>query len=363
MAHEPRVIEFYGRKDSLLACGIEWLEDRSMRMTAMPGGQSEAQRVADDQAEARTYPDLSDNPFFERIACPVCGNAKLKSVFKITYGQLKQKTSLDYANIGVGPDTQFNIDECPQCRFVLANPRVMLEYESRVYNESKSGSGEPESNVEKHAAASALRRRRLSSLPTLLRLISLANSKSQITLLDVGAGYGHTLSLARELGIDGYGIEIDRSRLSHCRQLGLKVFAPDEFDNQYPGLQVDLIVAQSIIEHAVDLDGFMASVADRAKPGAVIFVNGLTPEKIRIERKRNVFVKAHFIEHINYFPISTLDRFMERHGFHALGKHLLLVNGRSYTLPGPISAVANFVRNRRAQGNFARFYRRGGPTS
>ena len=85
----------------------------------------------------KVYRDLDENPLFERVDCPVCGNSDLRSTFTITYGELRQKPSLDYSNIGVGPETVFNIDESPRRRLVLANPRIKPEHQDLPYNESK----------------------------------------------------------------------------------------------------------------------------------------------------------------------------------------------------------------------------------
>lgn len=76
----------------------------------------------------------------------------------------------------------------------------------------------------------------------------------------------------------------------------------------------------------MDLPGTMEYPRTKAKPGAVLYVNGLTPRIISIERARGEYVKAHFVEHINFFPVVTLDRFMAKYSFWPLPfRHVLLI--------------------------------------
>lgn len=74
---------------------------------------------------------------FHFISCPICNFSKLGLYLEITYGQLKQKPSLDYSPIGVGKDTVLTVRRCKSCNFFFVNPRVKPEYEPLIYNECK----------------------------------------------------------------------------------------------------------------------------------------------------------------------------------------------------------------------------------
>jgi SAM-dependent methyltransferase len=178
-----------------------------------------------------------------------------------------------------------------------------------------------------------------------------------LRLLDVGCGFGHTLALARELGLEGYGTDISRESLAYCRKQGLQVYEPQDFDGQYPDLKFDIIITQSILEHAVDLNAFMSWVAGRAKQGTILYVNGLTPKLIDVERKTNSFVKAHFVEHINYFPLSALRVFMRGHGFTEMEREVIMVNARGIKVPRILVSVARKVMRRGAIKVFSKYYR------
>ena len=297
---------------------------------------------------------------FERTDCLVCGGSSVRSILAIPYGRLKQKKTLDYSHIGIDTETIMNVDKCNKCGFVYANPRIKVQYEGRIYNESNQGlhakvallEGTPEYYA-------SLMKRRLSYLPIIVRAIKLADRGSQLTFLDVGCGFGHTLALARELGLDAYGTDISKESVASCQKQGLRVFEPGEFDAQQPDLKFDIIVTQSIIEHAVDLNGFMTWVAGRSKSGTILYANGLTPELIDVERKRNSFVKAHFVERINYFPAATLRTFMSGHGFTEVEKDVVMVNARSIEVPRILVDAAKKVMRRADVKTFGKYYRYG----
>ena len=276
------------------------------------------------------------NDKFELIPCPVCRSDRLNPRLKIRYGDLKQKKSLDYSALGIGEDTWLFVKECAGCGFVFVNPRVKAAHEGLVYNKSKekmyraedAGAGSPVS----------VRRKALHAVP-LLELVANSSFGESATpvLFDYGCGFGHSMSLARELGFAVYGVDIDRRRLASCESRGLQVAGPAEFDAKYPGVKADIIVCQSILEHITDLPAAMRYLAGKSKKGTVLFMDGLTPEIISIEKRRGEFVKAHFVEHINFFPLKTLDRFAGNFGFRPLDRR-----ARIYLVGGQMQALKSF---------------------
>ena len=312
-------------------------------------------------AIAHTYQDIAQNPLFERTACPVCDSTSLWPAFSIPFGRLKKKSS-DYSGLGIGPDTVLGVDRCEGCGLVFANPRIKLEYYERIYNESKQTAYQAvEAPSPGGVGGQAVRKRRLSYLTPLLGLLHLHEPAPDLTILDVGAGFGHTLSLARALGVEGLGVEIDEHRLAWCAQVGLRVCRPEALETDHAGVKFDLIIAQSVIEHVADIHSFGRLIHAAAKPGCVLYVNGLTPDRIRIERRSGRFVKAHFIEHMNYFPLATLDAFMAQHSFQPVRQALLSVNSRTYLVPRWLFTVAKRVTGGGENGSFGRYYRYGAP--
>jgi len=123
------------------------------------------------------------------------------------------------------------------------------------------------------------------------------------------------------------------TRLAYCRQQGLDVHAPEDFLLRNKGATFDLIICESVIEHVTNLEAFASFLRSVSKEGSILFVNGLTPKLIRLEKRRGTFVKAHFLEHINYFPLPALDRLMDKAGFERRRKSVILVNSRAVQVP------------------------------
>lgn len=273
--------------------------------------------------------------YFEYIPCPVCNGEHLEGFFKIAYGKLKQKRSLDYSGLGINEDTLINICRCKECKFVFVNPRVRQKYAHMIYNQSKEGMY---SENKRYIIGTAenrdmMLRRKLAYFTIFPKMLDYVNPSNSLRLLDVGCGFGHILSLAGELGIEGVGVEIDEFRMEYCRRLGLKVFSPSEFKAGYEEESFDLIVCQSVIEHVIDLNEFLSFIDSTSEENTILYLNGLTPELIKIERKKGEFVKAHFIEHVNYFSNKTLDCFMGRAGFVPASHEILLLNSRKIHIP------------------------------
>jgi len=264
---------------------------------------------ADDDAPAPPGSVAPPNHRFRRTACLVCGGRDLRTVLALPYGRLKQKASLDYRPIGVGPETMLGVDRCRDCGFVFANPRLRPEWAATAYGECKTAAPAPEPGARPRWRGPER------ALPLVEALAHLPPLGRPPVVIDYGCGLGATLSMARALGAEAYGVDIDPSRIAACAEAGLSAAAPGGFDAAFPGVRADVVVCQSNLEHLIDPDEVLGFVRDRMRPGGVLHVDGLTPRIIRDERRRGRYVKAHFIEHVNYFTLASADRLMARFGF------------------------------------------------
>ena len=258
------------------------------------------------------------NDMFELIDCPVCGENSHKPYFSIPYGDLAQKPSLDYSSLGIAQETVLYVKKCRQCEFVFANPRVKPEFEFLVYNESKKNMyinkpylKEPWTFENKMR----MRVEKINHLRPLLICLNRKNGKKDLKFLDYGAGFGNAMSWAEHLGIESYGVDIDRERLGACEKMNLKVSTPEKFDTHYPNIKVDVILLQSCIEHIIDLQAAMMFIAEHSNPGALVWVNALTPRLIKVEKRKGIYDKSHFLEHVNYFTFNNLDLLFNKYGF------------------------------------------------
>lgn len=305
------------------------------------------------------------SPYFQFTDCPLCQSAKKRQRLALTYGDLKQKKGLDYRPIGIDGNSPFQVLECRSCGFVYANPRIRPEFESMVYNECKLNQHNRAAEQNQHLNLLG-RKRKIAYLGPLSEALSfLPSKKPDWQLLDFGCGYGDLLAVTKELGVDAYGVDIDEQRLQLCRERGLNVAQPDALETIFPDLRADVIMWMSNIEHLLDPRAAAAYLADKCAPGAILYVDGLKPRIIDMERRKGMYTKAHFIEHINYFPTATLNAFLAEYGFQPLPKRNWVMvdtvkTGLKRTL---IALLYGVLGENPLSGHFARLYRYQGPTT
>jgi len=188
--------------------------------------------------------------------------------------------------------------------------------------------------------------------------LSLVELDNELSLLDYGCGFGRTISLAEEFGIDSYGIEISRFRKAFCKKLGMKVYSPEEFRNQFPNRQFDIIISEAVIEHVNDITEYFEFIGKVSRRGTVFFVSGPTPRIIDIERRRGKLKNVHPIEHVNFFTVSLLDNIMKKYSFVPCGERdFSLRKNASDFVKGFLKMIKNNFRFY-PTGNFKRIYRR-----
>lgn len=132
-------------------------------------------------------------------------------------------------------------------------------------------------------------------------------------LLDVGAGNGGFLYLARERGYDGQGVTMSSRDVQYARgTLGVSMS-----QGTLEGLQggnYDIVVATSVIEHVEDPARFMMALAERSRPGG--FVGVATPNPNAYRRLlggsgRWTMLRS---EHLNVLSRRALEELAARAG-------------------------------------------------
>jgi 2-polyprenyl-3-methyl-5-hydroxy-6-metoxy-1,4-benzoquinol methylase len=92
-------------------------------------------------------------------------------------------------------------------------------------------------------------------------------------LMDVGCGNGYTLSLAKKLGWQAMGLEIDPAAARAARTQGL-----DVVDGSYARLaafrqEFDCIICSHVLEHVHDPQDMLIRLAEALKPGGTLLLS------------------------------------------------------------------------------------------
>ena len=75
--------------------------------------------------------------------------------------------------------------------------------------------------------------------------------------LDIGCGDGRSLLQLKALGFESVGVETDENIRSIAEKLGLNIHIGIIEDAPFPHQNFDLITANQLVEHIVDLDTFI----------------------------------------------------------------------------------------------------------
>lgn len=108
------------------------------------------------------------------------------------------------------------------------------------------------------------------------QLISYLSRKEGCSFLDCGCDAGEfTLRMKKALGArEVYGIEINKAAASKARARGIKLFLSDlNYPFPLPKESVDVVTADQVIEHLVDLDNFIQEISRVLKPSGYVVIS------------------------------------------------------------------------------------------
>lgn len=143
------------------------------------------------------------------------------------------------------------------------------------------------------------------------RTFEALHGRPPATLLDLGAGTGHLLAAARELGISVEGLEPDRAYRDFCRRtFGLELFASaDELRARGRG-SYDVVASFNVLEHVAVPGTFLDLYRDLTGPASLWVIetpryNSLTIalQKLFPERIRGYLIPY---EHVQLFTDASL---------------------------------------------------------
>lgn len=155
------------------------------------------------------------------------------------------------------------------------------------------------------------------------------------TLIDVGASYGHFLSVAAAT-FDARGFEMSPEAVAFSRNT-LQVDNSVGSIYQWPvplETAVDVVTCWDVIEHLEDPGGALAVMADHVKPGGWLFLS--TPDAGSVVA-RAMGSRWHYldpVQHINVFSRGNLAALIEAHGFRVR-------DGRSFGRQYRVSYILN----------------------
>jgi SAM-dependent methyltransferase len=228
------------------------------------------------------------------LRCRVCDHSGLEPFLHLDRAPANISRLLPAEDLEGDSSIEIDVWRCPACAMVQLGE--LLEetfYEDYVMTVSHS----PTMQRYQHEQASDLVSR--------FRLAGRS-------VMEVGCGDGHYLSILAGLGAEVYGLEPSAPfrRLTELR--GLPVYAGYAADLEpLPGGPYDAIVTREVLEHVPDPIDFLSSIRASLTSDGIALVEVPSLEQALEHGRFFDF----FPDHLNYFSVGTLARALERSGF------------------------------------------------
>jgi 2-polyprenyl-3-methyl-5-hydroxy-6-metoxy-1,4-benzoquinol methylase len=193
-----------------------------------------------------------------------------------------------------------HVVQCVACGLVYVNPRLSPSELDEHYNSDQSSRMQYYLDVE------------IADRRTFNEFLDVAEKHcpAKGDLLDVGPNIGTCLSLARERGWAGHGVEINREAARYCREeRALDVIGGILEQHTYPVNSFHTVLMGDVIEHVPDPLSLMRIVAHVLRPGGCVLIS--TPN-IASMAGRALQIKP--MEHIYYFAPPTMDMLLRKAG-------------------------------------------------
>jgi len=208
---------------------------------------------------------------------------------------------------------KINLCKCKSCGFVFAKDipckKTLVEYYSN--------------NYERTSYLSPITISRYNEI-----LDRFEDFKKTGKLLDIGAGYGFFLEIARQRGWDVYGTELTDEAVNHCKEKGLKMFKGELQNIDFGDLEFDVIISIEVIEHINNPNEYLKKANEILRKGGKFYLT--TPNynsylRYRLKEDYNVI---EYPNHLCYYTRKTLAKLFNDNGFRT---HNIQTTGISLT--------------------------------
>jgi 2-polyprenyl-3-methyl-5-hydroxy-6-metoxy-1,4-benzoquinol methylase len=199
----------------------------------------------------------------------------------------------------------FDVVECNECSFLFIPPYyrkkiVYTQYKDASVTEAVR-SGNNWVKIQRHK----------------LRFRFISKFKKSGTLFDLGAGWGHFMLAAKELGYEVSGIEISEQPYLYCvNDLKLPVRHVDFFTMD-EAEKFEIVTMWDVLEHIDNADVFLQKCSRITKAGGYLFLQVPQIDSYIARREKDNW-KMMGLDHVNYFSKKTIRQILQKNGYELL---------------------------------------------
>jgi len=136
-----------------------------------------------------------------------------------------------------------------------------------------------------------------------------------VTILDIGCGFGESLGYHRARGCDAHGIEADQNILRVAERHGLSVRAGLFEASCYASQQFDVVTLDQVIEHAPDPTALLRDVHWVLRSGGQAIISTPNPDSWGARLFGRRWIHWHAPYHLNYFTRQSMQQAAAKTGF------------------------------------------------
>lgn len=227
--------------------------------------------------------------------CPLC-----KSGLFLNYSQIQDHFF---------SKKEFLLCQCSKCDLVFTNPRpdkanIQEYYQSEEYISHKNKSNNLVNFLYKQVRAITLKRK--------LNLInSLSPTKNK--LLDIGAGTGHFLEIAKNNGWKSYGIEPNPEAQKLLEQKGVPTY--EDILSIPKGKKFTIITLFHVLEHIHDLRKSAKKIHKHLEENGTLIIAVPNIDSFDSKLYKQYWAAWDVPRHLYHFNKSSIKNFAEEFGF------------------------------------------------
>lgn len=224
-----------------------------------------------------------------KLKCPVCQNPNTKIKYKFKRAK---------------------INRCFNCNYEFINPYKLSQ--DNFYDEGyfKGGKGE----IQGYKDYKILKPELEKEASKKLNLIQGYTPKTK--LLDIGAGTGIFIEMAKKRGYQVSANDISPYALRLLKNRGIKTYRGSIDKNTLPKNKFEIVTAWDVIEHVLKPNKAIQSIYLALKPKGYLFMT--TPDTESIDASllgRYWYGYQKIPEHIGFHSKTSLSRLLDQNGF------------------------------------------------
>jgi SAM-dependent methyltransferase len=230
--------------------------------------------------------------------CPLCSSEDINDWLQVTDHFLTRE--------------EFTLVKCLKCGFVFTqdypdNLAIGRYYESAGYISHNDSAGGFSASLYRSVREFMLKRKR--------KLICKVTGLKNGTILDIGSGTGHFLSVMKKEGWQIKGIEINnQAREFSIAEFGLEILPPENIGS-LPAGSFDAITLWHVLEHFQDPFNYAAEIFRMLKPGSFCLIALPNCSSYDAIHYKDFWAAYDVPRHLWHFTPDTFKTFAEKSGF------------------------------------------------